>query len=415
MHKLNFFFVMKIEDAFFNTSDYTLTAEKLGQGSFGTVFVAENIYDKKKYAAKIINVDENFDGHEQMLFLRESLILHKLDHPSIVKFKGVNFKSFKGTELQPAIITEILSNGSLGKILETEKRSLAPRDWNDTKKYITLIGIANAMQYLHSQGIIHRDLKPENILTDENYYPKVCDFGLSKCFPESFSSSMKLTISGQFGTPLYMAPELFRDENIYDSSIDVYAFSMIAYEIVSGEKPFKGANIFTLAEKVKNGIRPERVDGITQKMWDLLCKCWSMNPEERPTFEYIFNELSKDITYFNETIDEGELIDYLDILSEHKSEEISAMKKLQNEVADDHSQIDDQPPSVIFKTNQFADVLLNLMDDNNVSSIDSISWKILQILPTSQTILNEMLDEKDRFSSFFEICQMTKNYLKSCI
>lgn len=71
------------------------------------------------------------------------------------------------------------------------------------------------MRYLNSHGIIHRDLKPENILIDSNYYPRVCDFGFSRCFPESLSKSIKLTMTGEIITPLYMARELLRGEERY--------------------------------------------------------------------------------------------------------------------------------------------------------------------------------------------------------
>lgn len=146
----------------------------LGQGSFGTVFVANNINEKKQYAAKIININEKFDWNDQMILLREYIILYKLDHPSIIKFKGINFRSFTDSSIfQPTIITEFMPHGSLKDNLNKEKRSISDLEWNATKKYIMLIGVSDAMRYLHSHGIIHRDLKPENILVDSDYYPRV--------------------------------------------------------------------------------------------------------------------------------------------------------------------------------------------------------------------------------------------------
>ena len=81
------------------------------------------------------------------------------------------------------------------------------------------------MCYLHKKGIIHRDLKPENILMDNNYNPRICDFGLSRCFPNSLTKSINLSMSRNFGTPLYMAPELLADVSCYGPGIDVSQFS----------------------------------------------------------------------------------------------------------------------------------------------------------------------------------------------
>lgn len=288
------------------------------------------------YAAKIINIDEKYDGHEEMLFLRESLIMYKLDHPSIVKFVGSNFKSFRDPSIfEPTIITEYLEHGSLKDNLNKEKRSISDSEWTPTKKYISLIGISDAMRYLHEHGIVHQDLKPENILVDNLYYPRVCDFGLSRCFSESFSKSLKLTMTGEKGTPLYMAPELLRGDEHYDPSVDVYAFSILTYEIVSNKEPYfelgEKVTPYTFMDKVIKGYRPKRVPGITDKMWNLLCRCWSGEAKERPTFEYIFNELSKDRSYFSEFFDEKEFNEYLDVLKESCEKDMKKSSSLSKE------------------------------------------------------------------------------------
>ena len=223
---------MDIEGAFFNTSDYQLQGEKLGEGTFGTVYTAKNNKDGQLYACKIIKTHDDFNGHEQMLLMRESLILHKLKHPGIVEFKGVNFQSFSDpNKLEPSIITEYLKGGSLKTVLDQEQKGLSDSEWSATKKYVILLGIANAMNYLHKHGIIHRDLKPANILTDKERHPRICDFGLSRCFKKSLTNFDKLTMTGEIGTPIYMAPELLAGEEHYGPSVDVYSFSMIAYEI----------------------------------------------------------------------------------------------------------------------------------------------------------------------------------------
>ncbi|KAK8837550.1 hypothetical protein M9Y10_036550 [Tritrichomonas musculus] len=128
-------------------------------------------------------------------------------------------------------------------------------------------------------------------------------------------------MTGQIGTPLYMAPELLRGEDCYSASVDVYAFSILAYEIVTGEEPFSelGENIspFGFAHKVINGHRPKLSGSVSEKMKNLLTRCWSENPEDRPSFEEIFSELS-DFSYFDETVDEDEVQAFLDVLEDAK-------------------------------------------------------------------------------------------------
>ena len=189
-----------------------------------------------------------------------------------------------------------MRHGSLKYNLDSERRSLSDFDWTPSKKYITLLGISDALRYLHSQGILHRDLKPENILLDSDFNPKVCDFGFSKCFPELLTKSVDLTISGQFGTSLYLPPEILLGSKTYDKSVDVYAFGMIAYEIVTGKQPFYHLGDMTsygLIEKIKSGARPKFNEFVTDKMQELLSRCWSENPKERPKFDEIFKTFKR--------------------------------------------------------------------------------------------------------------------------
>lgn len=90
------------------------------------------------------------------------------------------------------------------------------------------------MKYIHSQNVVHRDLKPDNILLDENFYPRISDFGSSSIANSNISQYI---MKSQEGTPLYMPPEVFENES-YDYKVDVYSFSLIAYELLTGNRPF---------------------------------------------------------------------------------------------------------------------------------------------------------------------------------
>lgn len=264
-----------------------------------------------------------------MLIMRESSILSTLNHKSVVKYYGISFRSFEDAAvLQPSILTEFVPKGSLKKILDDEQKGQAEIEWNATKKYICLIGIADAMRYLHEHGVLHLDLKPENILIDEDYYPKVCDFGLSRCFPQSLTKSIRLATQSKVGTPLYMAPELLEEKEKYEysSGVDVYAFSMIAYEICTGKVPFHELGKISssqLKKRILNGYRPKFTEFITENMGELLQKCWNKTIEDRPSFEEIFEKLSSDFSYFyDENIDKEEIDEFLENNEENNDDQL---------------------------------------------------------------------------------------------
>lgn len=340
---------MEFEGAFFDTDKFIITSDKLGEGTFGKVYIVERKSDHKKFAAKIINPNGMLNGTDQLKFLREAEILNKLNHPSIVKFHGINFHSFKdNSKLEPTILTEYVSNGSLKNVLDREREGSVDKKWNSTKKYICIIGISNAMKYLHSKRVIHRDLKTLNVLMDEDFYPRVCDFGLSRFFSDKLASSIEeesLAKTGIVGSPLYMSPEIFDvdddEEIIYRSSVDVYAFAIVAFEIMTGRAPFdhlkKIQSALSFMSKVKNGERPKFIEKdkekYSEKMIDLIKKCWSENPFERPSFDEIFRLISSEVAnYSKEKLDMDEINGFLSKLKE--SDENAKILNSNNKLSD---------------------------------------------------------------------------------
>ena len=211
---------------------------KIGQGSFGQVFKVVENDTEDIYAAKIsfTKLDEN-DKKFLTNLKREVNILSKLNHPSVLKFIGYSPIDFNQNSF-PVIITEYSPNGSLEDILKLERRSISHESWSDTKKLINIYGIASAMKYLHSHKIIHRDLKPANILEDDELFPKIADFGLSKIVHSNAESMTSQSTIGFKGTPIYNAPEIWLNYD-YSKAGDVYSFSLIFYEIFSLNQPFK--------------------------------------------------------------------------------------------------------------------------------------------------------------------------------
>lgn len=380
---------MEFQDFFFNLQDYKKTAVNIGQGQFGTVWIVEKTSNPtEKYAAKILKSDNAADGKTQMSLMRESSILHGIKHPAVLKFIGINFSSFDEQEyLRPTIITEYHPRGSLDKQLNAERNFTADPQWTSTKKYITLLGVADAMRYLHSLGIIHRDLKPQNILIDDNFYPRVADFGLARyLLNETDQSNLLLTVD--IGTPLYMAPELIVGGK-YGNKVDVFAYAIIAYEVVSGRIPYAElkVNAYQFQHKICSGYRPLRVSSITDKMWSLLEKCWDNDPINRPTFQEIYTSLSTDFTYFGEQVDRNEIDDYIDDLYEHLQTELHPKAIM-------HERIVETPATNDEDVRYLKQQIQRLQTENDKNQKDIIEYK-KQIAELTAQLKNGSKEHED--------------------
>lgn len=289
-----------------NLKEYKIIRE-LKSGGFGTVYLIKDKFNTY-FAAKV----NHFQGSEKYSLLnrREINILIQIQHPTIVEFVGYSNKDFNGFD-QTTIIMKYMSKGSLSDLIEKEIKGSCPYDYDNTKRQIILIGIARGMMILHGQNVIHRDLKPANVLLDDNYYPCITDFGLSKFYDPNHSMEQS---EFQIGTLTYMAPEVLEGLE-YNEKADVYSFGILMYEVLNSTKAYqtdidKKLTVCALANKIKNGYRPTFTVNVNRTLIDLVERCWSMNISERPTFSIIFQRLcllqegdfvpfySKNLSYF---------------------------------------------------------------------------------------------------------------------
>ena len=209
--------------------------EKIGVGGFGTVYKGRDPFIKRNVAIKTCQSDEE---EIKKRFFREAEFAGNLHHRNVTTIYDFGVTD-DGT---PYIVQEFLTGDDLDKaIKKKEPLTLA-------RKLQILIDVCDGLGYAHTSGIIHRDIKPSNIRILEDGTVKIMDFGIAK----SLVSQSTLTQTGiTLGTASYLAPEQIRGEDL-DPRTDIFSLGVVAYEIVTGQKPFTGDHISTVLYKIMN-------------------------------------------------------------------------------------------------------------------------------------------------------------------
>lgn len=257
---------------------------RIGGGVFGVVFRVKEILTGKIYAAKVINCDNNEHICNNTIE-QEVKIMIKARHPTIIKMIGFSKKNFFN-EFNVTIIMEFTENGSLAEIIGKNQHNQGPLNYTNTNRQIILTGIACGMKYLHKINIIHRDLKPDNILLDNNYHPKITDFGLSKTYKKE-QSSIQTNIHRQTQP---FAQKNFLDENSINQKMDVYDFAFLMYEVVTDMTPHPEPDAKKMPPSSLH--RPQFTSDVKKPIKELIEKCWSSDANDRPTFEEIYDKLT---------------------------------------------------------------------------------------------------------------------------
>jgi serine/threonine protein kinase len=151
-------------------------------------------------------------------------------------------------------------------------------------------GIASGMVYLHSHGVMHRDLKSGNLLLDAaREHIKVGDFGVARRMDTSADDSM----TSETGTYRWMAPEVIRHGK-YDSSVDVYSFGIVLWEMLTGQMPYGHLSPVQAASAVvHNNLRPPIIAQMPANLVALMCVCWNHEARVRPSFDVLLVETQR--------------------------------------------------------------------------------------------------------------------------
>ena len=221
----------------------------IGHGGMGEIYLAEDRELGRKVAVKVLAERFARDEGLRSRFTREALAAARLSsEPGIVTIYDVG-----EWHERPFIVMEYLAGGTLGA--RASSRPVRPEvalDWLDQ--------IARALDAAHARGIVHRDVKPANLLFDERGEIRVVDFGVARVVDETTG---QLTAAGTvLGTAGYISPEQARGESARAAS-DLYSFAVVAYELLTGGRPFeRGSGTSEAIAHVHDPVPPVSTRGV---------------------------------------------------------------------------------------------------------------------------------------------------------
>jgi TonB family protein len=245
----------------------------LGFGAMGAVYKAFDPLIKRTLAIKTIRLDIPPGSPQHRAFkerfYQEARISGTLSHPNIVTLFDI------GEENEvPFLAMEFVEGKTIGAILEEGTRFKPER-------VIGLVSqVAAALDYAHSRGVVHRDIKPTNLIVSDADKVKVTDFGIAKL------ADTEITHSGTLlGTPSYMSPEQAMGEKL-DGRSDIFSLGVVAFEMLSGQQPFPGANVTSILYKLVHvdPVEPSDLEtnGLVPQKWrEVFHKVLAKKPENR--------------------------------------------------------------------------------------------------------------------------------------
>jgi eukaryotic-like serine/threonine-protein kinase len=251
-------------------------ARKLGDGGMGTVWLADHLGLGSQVVIKFMSPALARDERWTERFRREAELAARVRHPHVVQI----FDHGVTSDGVPFIVMELLEGHDLGQEI-WDRGCLLPGEVSTI-----VVQVAKALQRVHELGFVHRDVKPENIflcdLGSGEIFIKLLDFGIAKTRHDETSS---LTSTGvTMGTPYYMSPEVIVSAKNVDQKTDLWALAVVAFEALTGQRPFLGETIAAVALQLHADERPRAtkiVPSLPAEIDEWFARALSRNPEDR--------------------------------------------------------------------------------------------------------------------------------------
>ncbi len=246
--------------------------ETISRSGMATIFKATDLKTKETVAVKVPFMEFESDPGFYSRFQREEEIGLRLNHPYILKFIPEEEGEHRS---RPYIVTEYLRGYTLAHLLN----SMRPMPEKDALKLASRI--CDALAHMHDHNVIHRDLKPQNIMICYDGALRIMDFGIAKS-----EEGRRITFAGfspAVGTPDYMAPEQIKGKR-GDERTDIYSLGAMLYEMVVGETPFEGENLFVVMNARVTGdpVAPrKRNPNVSPQVEEIILHAMERDPGKR--------------------------------------------------------------------------------------------------------------------------------------
>ncbi|TFH65243.1 MAG: serine/threonine protein kinase [Candidatus Zixiibacteriota bacterium] len=242
--------------------------DKLGEGGFGAVYLANNTRLKKRVALKVLHPQVASDEMLAAYFEREALALARLEHTHIVRV--FDYDQIDGVSF---IVMEYIDGTTLDRLLRDQRVFALDEIVSIFRQLLSALG------YAHENGVIHRDIKPSNIMLTGSGEVKIADFGIAKV-----AGAAKLTRTGTgAGSLLYMSPEQIKGANI-DNRSDIYSVGVTLYQVVAGRTPFEADSDYEImtGHLERAPLAPSQFKGnISRDLEEVILKAIEKKPEKR--------------------------------------------------------------------------------------------------------------------------------------